>query len=113
MKRILRIYWNWNWSFIRVVSKCIVLKKTLLKNDINKCMEINYAVKTITIDMEAYNILFSEKKQGESFSQVIERRLKKNSTAKNLLYNLELFTLSNEIYTDFCKKKIKRADYFV
>ncbi len=53
------------------------------------------AVKTITIDMEAYNILFNEKKKGESFSQVIKRRLKKNSTAKNLLDNLDFYALSN------------------
>jgi predicted CopG family antitoxin len=54
------------------------------------------AVKTITIDMEAYNILKNEKKQGESFSQVIKRRLRKNSTAHNLLRNLKTFSLSEK-----------------
>ena len=52
------------------------------------------AVKTITIDMEAYNILKNEKKKGESFSQVIKRRLRKNSTAHNLLHNLNKFSLT-------------------
>jgi predicted CopG family antitoxin len=59
------------------------------------------AVKTITIDMEAYNILNNEKKKGESFSQVIKRRLKKTSTAKNLLDNIEKYSLSDE-----CLEKI-------
>ena len=54
------------------------------------------AVKTITIDMEAYNILKNEKMKGESFSQVIRRRLKKNSTAHNLLHNLNKFSLSED-----------------
>jgi len=54
------------------------------------------AVKTITIDIEAYNILYNQKKKGESFSQVIKRRLKKNSTAKNVIHNLKKYALSNE-----------------
>ena len=65
------------------------------------------AVKTITIDMEAYNILKNEKKKGESFSQVIKRRLRINSTAHNLLHNLKKLTFSeytldriDEIITD-------------
>ncbi|MBA7709410.1 hypothetical protein ES703_118328 [subsurface metagenome] len=52
------------------------------------------AVKTITINLEAYEILAAEKKGGESFSQVIKRRLKRNSTASNLLKNLSECTLS-------------------
>ena len=54
------------------------------------------AVKTITIDMEAYNILAKQKKKGESFSQVIKRRLRKQSTAKHLLENLKLYAPSDE-----------------
>ena len=48
------------------------------------------AVKTITIDMEAYTILSSLKKGNESFSQVIKKTLYKESkTAERLLENLD------------------------
>ncbi|MFH1037063.1 MAG: antitoxin VapB family protein [PVC group bacterium] len=53
------------------------------------------AVKTITIDMEAYNLLASEKRENESFSKVIKRRLKPVHTADNLLRNLDKITLSD------------------
>lgn len=46
------------------------------------------AVKTITIDMEAYEKLALEKKEGESFSQVIKRILgSRVMTAEKLLAN--------------------------
>jgi predicted CopG family antitoxin len=46
------------------------------------------AVKTITIDMEAYERLAMEKKRGESFSQVIKRILASRvMTAEKLLAN--------------------------
>ena len=54
------------------------------------------AVKTITIDIEAYEILAAEKRGNESFSQVIKRKLKEKSTASNLLRNLPKCALSED-----------------
>lgn len=58
------------------------------------------AVKTITIDMEAYEILSSEKFARESFSKVIKRRLRFARTARDILVDLDKIcpserTLSN------------------
>ena len=48
------------------------------------------AVKTITIDMEAYELLSKLKKGNESFSRVIKNILGKESkTAKRLLENID------------------------
>ena len=59
----------------------------------NKCM----AVKTITIDLEAYEALAKRKKGNESFSQVIKRTFSEERyTAKYLLDNLSEVTLSEE-----------------
>ena len=55
------------------------------------------AVKTITIDMEAYAKLAAEKRGGESFSQVIKRVLGTHRmTARALLKTVEKTTLSDE-----------------
>ena len=52
------------------------------------------AVKTITIDMDAYGILASEKQGSESFSRVIKRRFSKNTTGRTLLNHLDEVCLS-------------------
>ena len=54
------------------------------------------AVKTITIDTEAYEILAAEKNVNESFSKVIKRRLRPSSTAATLLAHLNEICLSED-----------------
>ncbi len=53
------------------------------------------AVKTITIDLEAYERLAKEKKEGESFSQVIKRVLRpRYMSATGLLKAVEMTALA-------------------
>jgi predicted CopG family antitoxin len=52
------------------------------------------AVKTITIDMEAYELLAGEKHGNESFSQVIKRRFRPAANARMLLERLDEVCLS-------------------
>ncbi len=52
------------------------------------------AVKTITIDIEAYDLLAGEKRRNESFSRVIKRRFRSAHTAKVLLERLDEVCLS-------------------
>lgn len=54
------------------------------------------AVKTITIDMDAYELLSAEKGGDESFSKVIKRRLRPARTARSLLATLSRCLLSEE-----------------
>lgn len=54
------------------------------------------AVKTITIDIDAYKILKANKRGKESFSQVIKRKLKKNKSAANLLKNVAKIAFSEQ-----------------
>ncbi len=54
------------------------------------------AVKTITIDLEAYELLAAEKRDGESFSKVIKRRLRPARTARALLTRLDDLALDED-----------------
>ena len=54
------------------------------------------AVKTITIDMEAYGLLSSQKAEGQSFSQVIKAHFAPRPTAGRFLALLRASRLSPE-----------------
>lgn len=52
------------------------------------------AVKTITIDLEAYEALARRKRPGQSFSQVIKQHFASGSTGRDLLEAVKRFKLS-------------------
>jgi len=54
------------------------------------------AVKTITLDLEAYETLARLKRPGQSFSQVIKQHFAGGSTGRDLLEAVKRFTLSEE-----------------
>ena len=58
------------------------------------------AVKTITIDMESYELLAARKRPGESFSRVIKRTLRdERYTASHLLEHLDEVLLAEDTVT--------------
>lgn len=54
------------------------------------------SVKTITIDMEAYGLLSSQKAAGQSFSQVIKAHFRPQPTAGRFLARIRASRLSAE-----------------
>jgi len=64
------------------------------------------AVKTITIDMEAYNLLSRHKKEGQSFSQTIKAHFGEQPTAGRLLQRVRGIKMSQE-YIDDMRKIIR------
>jgi predicted CopG family antitoxin len=64
------------------------------------------AVKTITIDMEAYDILSRFKEDGMSFSKVIKEQLGRKRTGRDLLRILENLDIS-EVTVDSIDAQVK------
>jgi predicted CopG family antitoxin len=54
------------------------------------------AVKTITIDMEAYDLLSRQKREGQSFSQVIKEHFSGARRGRDLKAALQEASLSEE-----------------
>ena len=54
------------------------------------------AVKTITIDLEAYETLSRRKRKGQSFSEVIKEHFGTRRTARDLQAALETTTVSEQ-----------------
>jgi predicted CopG family antitoxin len=71
------------------------------------------AVKTITIDLEAYEMLAREKREGESFSQVIKRIARaEGGTASDLLRVLSMVSLSDETLDHVEGELTRRNDQY-
>jgi predicted CopG family antitoxin len=64
------------------------------------------AVKTITIDLEAYEILARKKRPGQSFSQVIKEHLAGASTGDDLLKALARLRVS-ESTLDAAERQVR------
>lgn len=67
------------------------------------------AVKTITIDMEAYELLSQNKREGQSFSQVIKAHFGERPTAGRLLARLKSGSIgpADQDYLDNVRQLIR------
>ena len=72
----------------------------------DKCM----AVKTITIDLEAYEALRRHKRSGQSFSQVIKKHFNTPKTGRDLQAAIEGFALSADALDAIEDVVRRRAD---
>jgi predicted CopG family antitoxin len=68
----------------------------LLSHRKSMCTVLNMAVKTITIDQDAYQLLVQHKRPGQSFSVVIKEHLGPRKTAAALLRVLPSLTFKEE-----------------
>ena len=68
------------------------------------------AVKTITIDLEAYEILSRHKRSGQSFSQVIKTMLGHRMTGKDLLQAAARTTLTEKTIDAIDAQVRRRSD---
>jgi predicted CopG family antitoxin len=57
------------------------------------------AVKTITIDLDAYETLARRKRPGQSFSDVIKQHFSSGSTGRDLLEAVKRFPLNEDALT--------------
>jgi predicted CopG family antitoxin len=68
------------------------------------------AVKTITIDLEAYELLARQKKPGQSFSQVIKERFGGAVTGAELLRRIASTRMSSEALDAVDRVLARRRD---
>jgi len=66
------------------------------------------AVKTITIDLKAYALLASRKREGQSFSAVIKENLGGKTTAKDLLQVLSSLKVQDNTLDRIDEQVIRR-----
>jgi len=67
------------------------------------------AVKTITIDMEAYDLLSLHKREGQSFSQVVKEHFSGAKKGRDLMAVLREVSLSEETL-DAIEAQVKRRE---